>query len=301
MLKEKFKKNKVILFLFFLFCKCLTLISPKFNTKLTFRISKGFSINLKNPKTFDEKISWLKLYRYRNNELVSICADKFEVRKYIAKNGLSHILNDLYFTYKTPNDIKWEELPEKFAMKWNMGAGGNYICSDKNKISARELKRIMKKNKRKYYYLNYSELQYKKIKPMIIVEKNLANNNLGLDDYKIYCFNGVPKYVMVCVGRQYGIPKFYFFDRDWNFQRFNRDGQNASPNFMIPKPKDIDEMFSIAEILSKPFPFVRVDFYYIDGKIIFGELTFTPAGGQDSNVLPSMDKFFGDLLDLNNI
>lgn len=141
-------------------------------------------------------------------------------------------------------------------------------------------------------------MQYKKISPLIVVEKYLDNGNGKLDDYKVYCFNGVPKFVMICVGRQFGKPKFYFFYRGWQFQRINKDGPNENMDFSLPKPKNVEEMFIAAEILSKPFPFVRVDFYLVNNAVVFGEMTFTPAGGQDSNVLPTMDQLFGDMVEI---
>lgn len=147
MLKEKLKKNRLILDIYILFCKFLTILSPTLNTKVTFLISKGTPLNLRNPKTLDEKISWLKLYKYRKNQLVTQCADKYEVRRYVSDKGLSNILNDLYFTYKSPKKIRLDDLPDKFAMKWNMGAGGNFICKDKSKIDEMTLRKLMKKNK----------------------------------------------------------------------------------------------------------------------------------------------------------
>lgn len=120
------------------------------------------------------------------------------------------------------------------------------------------------------------------------------------EDYKIYCFNGEPKYIMVCVGRETGKrPKFYFFDSEWNLARINPDSKKAPQNFTMEKPKCLDRVLNYAKTLSTPFPFVRVDFYIVKEKIYFGELTFTPAGGMDSNRLPETDIMMGDLVDLN--
>src|SRR5699024_4665461 len=118
--------------------------------------------------------------------------------------------------------------------------------------------------------------------------------------YKVYCFNGKPTYIMLCQGRKEGNTKFYFLDREWNIIPLNRDSKAVGQDFKIPKPEGIEEMFKYAEILSEPFPFVRADFYLEHGRLIFGELTFTPAGALDSNRLPETDKLFGDLLELPN-
>ena len=118
-------------------------------------------------------------------------------------------------------------------------------------------------------------------------------------DYKFYCFNGVAKYVLCCIGREEGQkPAFYFFDRDWQLQRLNRQGQAAPEGFTIPKPEGMDQLFEYAEKLSKPFPFVRADFYLERGQAYFGELTFTPGGGFDYGRLPESDLLFGSMVQL---
>ena len=118
-------------------------------------------------------------------------------------------------------------------------------------------------------------------------------------DYKVYCFNGVADCVMLCHGREKGKPKYFFFDREWNFLRINYDGMNAPPDFHLDKPEGIDKVFEYADKLCKPFPFVRADFYLIDGKVYFGELTFTPCGGLDNGVPESFDLLMGEKLKLN--
>lgn len=294
---RKFKKNRVIIFLYSNLLRFLTIFSPKLNTKISFRISKGYWPSFKNPISFDEKVSWLKLFKYKNNKLVSQCADKIKVREYVKDLELESILNEKYIEFNKVNEIEISKLPQSFAMKWNIGSGGNFFVNNKDLITEKQIKQFMQRKKNRYGYLTYSEMHYRKIKPKIIVEK-LLNDEGGLDDYKVYCFNGVARYVMVCVGRENGNPKYYFFNQKWELQRINKDGINAEPMFNIPKPKGIEKVFKAAETLSKPFPFVRADFYLIKGEVIFGELTFTPSAAQDSNILDSMDKYFGDLIEI---
>ncbi len=120
------------------------------------------------------------------------------------------------------------------------------------------------------------------------------------EDYKVYCFNGEPKYIMVCAGREKGgHPKFYFFDLDWNLARINPDSKNAPSDFQLDKPKCLDKLIECSKKLSKPFPFVRADFFIVGEQLYFGELTFTPAGGLDSNRLRETDIMMGNLVDLN--
>lgn len=120
------------------------------------------------------------------------------------------------------------------------------------------------------------------------------------NDYKVYCFNGKAKYVMVCVGRENnGHPQFYFYDKEWKYYAFSKEALNTSL-ITLERPKCIDKMFEIAEKLSSPFPFVRVDFYVSNNKIYFGELTFTPAGGLDSDYPEEIDKFLGNMLKISN-
>ena len=118
-------------------------------------------------------------------------------------------------------------------------------------------------------------------------------------DYKFYCFNGDVDCVLLCVDRQIGAPKFYFFSQEWKLLRYNLRGKAAPADFTLPKPKNIDRLFELAAFLSKGFPFVRMDFYDVDGKCYFGEYTFYPASGLDKNRLPKMDRYFGEKIDLS--
>ena len=127
-----------------------------------------------------------------------------------------------------------------------------------------------------------------------------SNEWIAPNDYKVYCFNGEPKYIMVCVGReQGGHPKFYFFDHEWCLARINRDSIAAPEGFSIEKPKCLEKLLNCAKKLSKPFPFLRCDFYVINDKVYFGEMTFTPAGGLDSNRLPETDIMMGKMVDIH--
>lgn len=238
---------------------------------------------------------------YADNPLTKKCADKYAVREYIKDKGYGEILNDLIAVYDSIDEINWDELPNEFALKLNFGSGFNIICADKSSLDIKTTEKKLKKWWKSKFHLIYSEMQYKGIEKKVICEKYLKpEEGLLPEDYKFYCFNGKAMYVMVCVDRDKGNPKFYFFDREWNLARLNKWGKAAPDDFTLPKPPLIDEAFKLADELANPFPFVRVDFYIINKKIIFGELTFTPSGGIDPNRLPETDILFGDILELNN-
>lgn len=281
-----------------LFRYALTKLSPKLSVKFLYWICHHKCPDLKNPKTLDEKIQWIKLNKCKDDALIIQCADKFRVREYVKDCGLEHILNPLYETYHTASEINWDELPQKFVLKWNYGCGGNVICDDKSKLDIpATIKDLDKFEKVKFHLIAY-EPQYD-IKDKRILCEHFIETETGAQpvDYKFYCFNGEAKYVLCCYGRgQQDKPAFYFFDKEWKLQRLNKQGLAAPDDFTMPKPEGMDKLFEYAEILSKPFPFVRADFYLENGKAYFGELTFTPGGGFDKGRLPSTDLLFGQMV-----
>lgn len=275
------------------FYSSLTNISPVLNTQVRyFRHRKCFA-NLSNPKTFTEKLSWLKLYKYNNDKLVKICADKLLVRSYLKKCGLQSLLNDVYAVYREPEEINWDKLPESFVLKWNFGSGYNYICKNKKEININEVTSLLKKWGRKKYWLLYSELQYQVDTKYIICEQYLDNDK-ELLDYKIYCFNGCPKAILVISRENKDKKRAVFMDIDWNVISDVKDKYKYT--FMPDKPLSLNDMIKAAKVLSKPFPFVRIDFYEWKGQSIFGEMTFTPSAG----ILPAETmingKSMGELL-----
>lgn len=283
------------------FKSMLTRISPKLNTYIIYFIKFHRPINLKHPRTLDEKIQWLKFNTYYKNSLIRDCVDKFRVRNYITECGCNEILNELYGVYNNVEEIPWDDLPDKFVIKWNFGCGQNLICRDKNKLNVEEAKKQLKKWYKIHdtFYLCYSEMQYKGIIPKIICERFIEPVSGTLPvDYKFYCFNGVAHCVLVCLGRdeQGHGAKYYFFDRNWNLLRYNKVGKEAPEDFTVPKPEGMDKLFEYADQISKAFPFVRADFYLENGKPIFGELTFTPCGGFDVNRLYETQILFGDMV-----
>ena len=260
----------------------LTLISPQLNTAAIYRARFGKKLDLNHPKTLNEKTLWLKFNTYWNNPLVKQCADKYRVREYVAELGCGEILTQLIGAYKNTAEIDWDNLPSQYAIKLNIGCGYNHIVSDKSKENTDELIREINswlKHAPKFW-LGYSEMQYKDVEPVILIEEYLGGPNGELpEDYKFYCINGKCYMTMFCKDRDnhgHGA-KYYYMDRDWKMIT-NGIGD---PNVPVEKPVCLEKAMELAEKLSQPFPFVRVDFYLIGERIVFGELTFTPAAGMD--------------------
>lgn len=255
----------------------LNWMSEKIYLKLSYRIMTGERLNLKKPKTFSEKIQWLKLYDRR--EKYPMYVDKYEVRKYISEVLGKDYLIPLISVHNSVNEIKWDELPDKFVIKCSHGSGSNIICTNKKKLNITKSKRILNKWIKRNWFWYGREWPYKKIKPKIIIEEFLPTENNELPaDYKFYCFNGKPYYCQVIRGRGEN-ETIDFYDNEWNKMDFN--GMRALPmsNETIEKPEHYSTMLEIAKKLSKDLPFIRVDLYYINKKIYFGELTLYPTSG----------------------
>ena len=406
--------------------------------KIKYKKHMGKELDLKHPKTFNEKLQWLKLYDRK--PVYTTMVDKYEAKKYIAKQiGNEYIIPTLG-VWNNFDEIDFDTLPNQFVLKCTHDSGGLVICHDKTKLDFKEAKEKINKCLATNYFYSGREWPYKNVKPRIIAEQYMADD---LRDYKLFCFNGVPRMtlvcserftkdglkedfydeawnhldiqrpshdnailpiqrpkqyelmkqltaklsehipfaridfyeinekvyfgeitfypasgfegfkpeewdlklgewiklptggyrlnsddcsiiisnsfyknketkalvdykffcfdgfaesVMVCTERETGDPKFYFFDKNWNLKRYNIRGKEAPEGFTLPKPDCMDEMFSIAEKLSKGIPYVRVDLYCIDGLTYFGEMTFYPDSGFDVNLLEESDALWGEML-----
>ena len=253
----------------------LTSISPILSAKALYLMRIHKLPDLKNPTNFTEKLTWIKMNMYANNSLISSLADKYEVRSYVESKGYGDILNELYGLYDNPEDINFDELPKKFALKGTHGCAYNIICNDKEELDIdMAVKEANKWLREKYGYAT-TELHYTAIQPRLIIEKNISDAKGDVPtDYKFLCFNGEPKLIQVITERSQGY-KLNYFDLDWNELDYGKPKyRNVRP---VVKPKNLSRMISIARDLAADFPFVRVDLYNDEGEIIFGELTFTPA------------------------
>lgn len=278
------------------FRRTLTRISPTLNTKISYLFKFHKRLNLHKPETLNEKLLWVKLKEYQNNDLVKQCADKYRVRQYVEQAGCGELLNELYGVYRTPEEIDWDALPDRFVLKLNVASGYNRIVLDKEKADRaaliQEMHEWLKEGPK--YYLNFSEIQYADSEPLILAEKYISSPNGKVPaDYKMLCFNGKCLMTMFCLDRSGpGPTKFFFLDRDWNLVfNFDHEGNviqelSEAQKHALEKPALYEQAVTYAEKLSKPFTFVRVDFYLLESNILFGEMTFTPfAGMQIWNLL----------------
>ena len=261
----------------FAILRMLKFVPDKAMIKLQYRIKLKRKLNLKDPKRYTEKIQWYKLY-YRNPVMME-CVDKYGVRKYIEKKGLGNILNQLYQVVDRPEEINFDQLPDKFVIKTTNGSGTNILVKDKKTLNIAETKKKLND------FLNMAEASagrewaYGGTSKKIIVEELLednSNKDKGISDYKFLCFNGKPVYVVYDKDR-FSDHKRNFYDVNWNYVKVDSD----CPCFedSVKKPENYEKMVEIASVLSRDFPAVRVDLYNIEGKIYFGELTFYPWSG----------------------
>lgn len=257
--------------------RMLKFVPDKMMIRLQYRIKMGRKLDLANPETYTEKLQWYKLY-YRD-PLMTRCADKHHVRDYLKERGYAALSCLEYGVYDKPEDIDLSALPDRFVIKTTNGSGTNIICKDKSKFDlTKASEEIGDWLKRDCYGLG-REWAYKDIEPKIIVEEYLEdkdNKYDGINDYKFICFNGKVYYVVFDADRYVG-HKRSIYDADWNYVDVGTDCEKLGD--VVPKPEGFDEMKQIAEKLSKDFPAVRVDLYWVNHRAYFGELTFYPWTG----------------------
>lgn len=275
----------------------LRFLPDKMYIKLYYFAKFKHFCNLKNPQTFNEKIQWLKLNDRK--PIYSKLVDKYEVRKYIEKKIGKEYLVPLYGIWEKFDDIDFDKLPQKFVLKCTHDSGGVVICKNKKEFDKKIAKKTIENCLNHNFYYIAREWPYKNVKPRIIAEKYLENEDKteGLKDYKFMCFNGRMKCCFVCFNRdENNDPLINIYDSEWNKMPFQR--KNEGSNRILKKPNKFEKMIELAEILSKEMPFARIDFYDVDDRIYFGEITLYPAGGFKRFDPDEYDKILGDWLEL---
>jgi hypothetical protein len=269
----------------------LDFIPDKLMIQLQYRIKTGRKLNLKNPQRFMEKLQWYKLY-YRN-PLMTQCVDKYKVREYITRKGLSEILIPLYGVYENASDIEFDKLPNEFVLKTTNGSHTNILCKDKKNLDIESTIDTLDNWIKQRPVKLGREWAYYDVKPQIICEEYLTDDTskfAGINDYKFICFNGEAKYVWIDVNR-YVEHKRNFYDIDWNYLNVSSDVPNYGDN--IQKPEGFEEMLYVANALAKDFPHVRVDLYWVNNKVYFGELTFYLLSGYERFTPDEFDYILG--------
>ena len=257
-----------------MFRKTWMKVLPKSYVKYAYKKHFRRKPNLDDPQNFNEKILWI-IFNWQNPLIVQ-CTDKYRMREYVKEVGLESILPKLYGVWDNVRSIDWNNLPDTFVMKCNHGCEMNIICDNKDKLDIKdEETKLDKWMQTRYGDDKFYEPHYLYIKPIIFAEEYIKTSDGKMPiDYKIYCFNGKPELVLACVERDVEV-KFEFYDLEWNVLDIGAKKNEQKAR----KPASLSKMIEYAKKLSKPFPFVRVDFYDRDGEPILGELTFTPFYG----------------------
>ena len=256
----------------------------------------GKKLNLDNPETFNEKLQWLKLHDRK--DVYTTMVDKAEVKKFVADIiGEQYVIPTLGI-YDKFDDINFDKLPSQFVIKCTHDSGGLVICKNKTTLDIAAAKKRINKFLNRKYFFTHREWPYKNVKPRIIVEKYMEDSTAKeLVDYKIMCFNGDAKIIFTCTERFDDGLKVTFFDLSWKKLPFRRHYPVSKKN--IPKPKNLHKMIELSEKLAKDIPFVRIDWYEINGKLYFGEYTFYPGAGLEEFTPEEWDYKIGSLIDLS--
>jgi len=259
----------------------------------------GEKLNLDNPSNFNQIIQWLKIYDNRPEK--TILSDKYLVRGWIKDKIGSKYLIPIYGAWSNSNEIEFESLPKSFVFKANHGSGMNYIVKDKSLVNKKKIYKMIDRWLKTPYDMSSMEQQYYAIPRKIIAEKYIEQSDGNLMDYKIHCFNGIPKIIQVIGDRDliHHTAKECYFDLDW---KRNDQMYNTYQQYEIPpkKPENFDEMMEIAKKLSEGFIYVRVDLYVIEEGIKFGEMTFTPAAGIGKWGKQYSNQLIGEMIKLKN-
>jgi TupA-like ATPgrasp len=271
-------------------------LSPFLLTQYRYFRATRKLFNTRDPRTFDEKLLWLNLYW--RHPLKARCSDKYAVRSYLEERGMGHLLKKLVGVYSSVDEIDFDKLPDQFVLKATHGCGFNIICKDKSRLDIKETKRKLRVWMKTDISRIAGELHYGSIEPRIICEAFLEERSgEPISDYKVYCFSGRAHCTMACTDRNEKRANYDFYSLGWkNKLAYSKTSLLANRN--IPKPAAYEEIIEAAEKLSKPFPFVRMDFFSVNGKALFGEMTFSPNGGIDIYLTDLAQNTMGQLLQL---
>jgi len=277
---------------------------PKKRAAILYEKAMGNKLDWKNPQDINAKINWLKFYGDR--ALWTRCADKYAVRQYVEEKGLGEMLVKLLGKWDRAEDISWENLPNQFILKTNNGSGTNILCSDKNTIDKIDVIQKLNKWIEKDSTILSVEPHYSVIKPCIIAEELLDAKKQDIEsktlvDYKVWSFNGEPLYIWVCHNRDASGPQVATFDTKWNYrpEKSVYNEHYKESKISIPKPKCLNAILDAASKLSQGHPEVRVDFYVVNDKCYFGEMTFTSLGGYMDFYTKEMLYEMGEKTDLS--
>lgn len=265
--------------------------------KMKFRLTIGKTLNLKNPVSFNEKLQFLKLSDRCKDYHKYV--DKIDVKDIIAPIIGANAIIKTIKTYQTFDEIDFSVLPNQFVIKCSHDSGGIVICKDKDNFDIKSARKKINSALKRNYFWKTREYPYKNIIPRVLIEEYMEDENGELRDYKLMCFNGKVKCSFV-ISNRFGEGGLCldFYDKEWNLMPFTRHYPNSKDG--IKRPSSYDRMVEMAELISKDFRFVRIDFYEIKGKPYFGEMTFYPGSGFEEFTPYEWDNILGSWLDLES-
>lgn len=271
--------------------------NDKVYISIYFHNRMGYWPNLSHPKSFNEKLQWIKLYD-RKDEYIKM-VDKNTAKDYVSSRiGTDYIIPTLG-VWSSPEEIEWNKLPNQFVLKVTHDSGGLVICKDKSKLDIAAVREKLHRSLNRDYYKHSREWPYKFVPKLILAEQYMEDSeSCELADFKIHNFNGVPRFILVCRNRysDTGLTED-FYDCDWNHLNIRRP-KHPNAEILMAAPPELPNMLELAKVLSKDIPFVRTDFYIVNHKIYFGELTFFPASGMTPFIPNEWDITFGQWLKL---
>lgn len=275
--------------------KVLSILPDSTFIKLQYRYNTGKKLNLKEPTRYNEKLQWLKIYDH--NPKYTVLVDKYLVKEYVSnKIGKNYIIPTIA-KWDDANKIDVNNLPKEFVLKCNHDSKSVYIVRDKNRYDFNQTIYKLNKALKNNHYLYGREWPYKNVKPLVFAEEYKEDESGGLKDYKVMCFNGKPKFIQLHQGRFTDNYTQDFFDINWKHQSFNQVGEVASKE-LPTRPHFLEEMLELSEILSASIPHVRIDWYFTDNQLYFGEYTFFDASGYYDFVPEEYNYILGDYIDL---
>lgn len=287
---------KISSFLYRVMYHTSPLFPDKLYLKLQFKHLMGYKLDLEHPKTFQEKLQWLKLYDRK--PIYTKMVDKYEAKDFIAEKVGSEYIIPTLGIYNTVDEIDYDKLPNEFVIKTTHDSGTVIVCKDKSKLDKEYVRKYISERLKRRYYYSEREWPYKDVKPRIIIEKNINVNDEDLRDYKFFCFDGEPKalYITTNRGLEGGLKEDFFY-ADGKHMEVNQKGYYNNP--VTPElPNNFEKMKELARVLANGIPQLRVDFYEINDKVFVGELTFSDGGGFSPFVPGEYNRIFGDWIKL---
>jgi len=280
--------------------KRLRFLPAPYYIKHYYEYYSGKKLDYDNLIEFNQKLSWYKVF-FRP-KILNTLVDKYAVRAFVKDKIGEDYLNECYGVFNKPSEVNFDKLPNQFVLKGTHGCNINLVVKDKTTLNKAKTKRLMAKWLRKNQYKRTGqEWAYKDVKPRIIAEKFIKNENRdSLTDYKFYCFNGIPKFLEVHLDREKN-HKSAFYDFEFKKLPFSDSPADKLIQEDFGKPQTLSKMVELAGKLSEGFPFVRVDFYSVEDKITFGEMTFYPGDGRRDFYPKKYNKIIGDYFELPKI